>query len=267
LLNSIAFLGNNRRPPASKVQPNGASHEEADNFDDNALAWFEAFKRAPPGSPLRERGLGTVPDLVAGFRADVVAGSLPRVSWLVAPPAYSEHPGNASPPSGAHLTRRLLEALAANPEVARSTVFMLTYDENGGFFDHVPPPTPPAGTPGEFVFGLPIGLGARVPMILISPWTRGGYVCSQTFDHTSILRFLEQWTGVPEPNLSAWRRQVCGDLTAAFAFNAPDYTLPVLPDVAPVLCGRGHHPAVPTRQREPTQEPGTRPSRPPPQSR
>ena len=100
------------------------------------------------------------------------------------------------------------------------TAFILCYDENDGLFDHVPPPTPPAGTRGEFVQGLPIGLGFRVPAIVVSPWTAGGYVNSGLFDHTSLIRLIEARFGVREPNISAWRRRTCGDLTSVFRFSA-----------------------------------------------
>src|SRR3546814_1305172 len=93
------------------------------------------------------------------------------------------------------------ESIAANPDVWAKTAFILCNDENDGLFDHVPPPVPPTGTPGEFVGGLPIGGGFRVPCIVISPWTAGGWVCSEPLDHTSILRFLEAFTGVREPNI------------------------------------------------------------------
>ncbi|MDB6040494.1 MAG: phospholipase phosphocholine-specific, partial [Verrucomicrobiales bacterium] len=174
-------------------------YQEFDNYDDNALAWFAAFQNAQPGEPLYDRGLAIVGDLVAAFRADVLNDTLPAVSWIIAPTILSEHPP-FSPASGAALTKQLLDALAAKSEVFNSTAFILTYDENDGFFDHVPPPVPAARTADEFVNNQPIGLGVRVPTVIVSPWTRGGYVCSEVFDHTSILRFLEQWTGVVEPN-------------------------------------------------------------------
>jgi len=108
-------------------------------------------------------------------------------------------------------------------------VFILDYDENDGLFDHVVPPTPPAGTPDEFALGFPVGGGFRVPCIVVSPWSAGGYVCSQNFDHTSIVQFLERFTGVDEPNISAWRRRTFGDLTRTLRLGhrAP---APVLPD-------------------------------------
>lgn len=236
-------------------------YQEFDNFDDNALAWFNQFRNAAPGNPLYDRGMAMVSDLVEAFRTDVTNGTLPKVSWLIAPTTKSEHP--IWPPiAGEVLTKQLLDSLALNPAVFNSTVFILTYDENDGFFDHVPPPVPPPGTPDEFVGGLPIGLAVRVPTIIISPWSRGGFVCSQVFDHTSILRFLEAWTGVLEPNISAWRRKICGDLTSALNFANPDYTFPTLPVPSSRNCTVGVIPPVPAPQSAPVQEPGTRPARP-----
>ena len=128
---------------------------------------------------------------------------------------------------------QILSTLVSNPEVWAKTVVLFMYDENGGFFDHVPPPTAPPGTPGEELtvrplpkdadgVASPIGLGFRVPAMVISPFSRGGYVCSDTFDHTSLLRFLETRYGVKVPNLSAWRRTTCGDLTSALDFAGAD---------------------------------------------
>jgi len=197
----------------------------------DVLPWFAQFMNAPPGSPLYNRGVAEVPDVVTAFQADVSNGTLPQVSWIIPTIDQSGHPPY-SPADGEVFIESILNALASNPTVLNSTVFILTYDENGGFFDHIPSPVPPAGTTNEFFGGEPLGLGPRVPTIIISPWSRGGRVCSQVFDHTSILRFLETWTGVPETNISAWRRQVCGDLTSAFDFAHPNTnSFPALPDV------------------------------------
>jgi phospholipase C len=236
-------------------------YQQADNYDDNALAWFAQYINAAPGTPLYDRGRATVSDIVTAFQNDVTSGLLPQVSWIIAPTALSEHPPY-SPASGEWLTKQLLNALASNPVVYNSTVFILNYDEDGGLFDHVPPPVPRGGTPNEFVNGVPIGLGVRVPLILISPWTRGGYLCSQVFDHTSVLRFLETWTGVQEPNISAWRRLVCGDLTSAFDFKTPRSDFPTLPNVTAINCSSGNTPSVPVTQTMPVQEPGTLIARP-----
>jgi len=106
---------------------------------------------------------------------------------------------------------------------------ILNYDENDGLFDHVAPPAAPSGTEREFAEHLPIGAGFRVPCILVSPWTAGGWVSSEPFDHTSVLQFLEASTGVREPNITAWRRRTFGDLTSAFRFREPSLKPPVLP--------------------------------------
>jgi phospholipase C len=208
-----------------------------DNYDDNALAWFRQFREARPGSPLYERGMASVPartadtcaDIVAAIEGDVLAGTLPTVSWIIAPERCSEHPRHA-PAAGAEFITRVLAALTADPSVWASTALLINYDENDGFFDHVPPPVPPPSTADEFIGGEPIGFGPRVPMFVVSPWSRGGFVCSQVFDHTSVIRLVEILTGVAEPNISRWRRQVSGDLTAAFDFTSTQVAMPALPD-------------------------------------
>ena len=228
----------------------------------NMLKLFARFRDAPAGSPLRRKGLPTPSD--DEFERDVRHDRLPAVSWLFPPFAASEHP-DAMPAAGADFIARKLDALAARPEVWAKTVVVLNYDENDGLFDHVPPPVPPAGTPGEFVDGLPIGAGFRVPCILISPWTVGGWVCSQPFDHTSVLRLLERVTGVREPNISDWRRRTFGDLTAALRLDAARSDWPALPDAATLLQRARQEaaslPAPPIPQAEqslPRQAPGRR---------
>ena len=225
---------------AERLQAAGVSwkvYQQNNNFDDNALAWFGSFKQAKAGQPLYDRGMATVQSLVTAFANDVANDTLPQVSWIVAPDYLSEH-ANYKPAYGEDLTAQLLAALVANPAVYAKTVFILNYDENGGFFDHLPPPTPPSSsanglstvsTAGEISAGKPIGLGFRVPMTVISPWSTGGWVCSEVFDHTSVLRFLEARFGVAEPNISAWRRAVCGDLTSIFDFSGSHTAWPNLP--------------------------------------
>jgi phospholipase C len=190
-------------------------------------------------------------DVLYQFRKDVLSGNLPTVSWAVPPEKFSDHPDSAW--YGPWYVAEMLDILSQNPEVWRKTIFILTYDENDGYFDHVPPfvaPHPRRPETGRVSAGIdaaleyvereqelkhkpasearssPIGLGYRVPMIIASPWTRGGCVCSQVFDHTSPLLFLERFlthkTGkeIQEMNINAWRRTVCGDLTAAFQSEA-----------------------------------------------
>ncbi|WP_455356800.1 phosphocholine-specific phospholipase C [Streptomyces sp. SYSU K217416] len=200
--------------------------------------------------------------LAENFRADVAAGKLPEVSYLVPSALDSEHPGASSPIASATLVYKVLDALGSHPDVWRHTVVLINYDENDGFFDHVPPPVPPAENTDERWQGRPTGLGIRVPLLVVSPWTVGGYVCSEVFDHTSTLRFLEKWTGIEEPNITPWRRAVTGDLTSAFDFRRgrpqPDVEQP---GAVPPFTGRWR-PVPPAVQRMPVQEEGTRPARP-----
>jgi phospholipase C len=205
---------------------------------------------------------------------------LPQVSWIVAPEAYTEH-GNWPPNYGAWYVSQMLDALTANPEVWSKTVVFYMFDENNGFFDHIVPPTPPpsraqgistVGTENELFAGNatyvpgPYGLGVRVPMIVISPWSKGGWVNSEVFDHTSLIRFVERRFGVSESNITKWRRTVTGDLTTAFNFASPNDAVVVLPSTAsyqPPNTDRypDYVPAVPSSQTLPAQEPGVRPAR------
>ena len=246
-------------------------------LSDNVLPYFKNFQ--DPSSPLNQKGL--VPIFPNDFLADVASGNLPQVSWLIAPLANSEHPP-APTLLGENTLSLIVSALMAQPTLWSQTVLFFSYDENGGFFDHVPPATPPPGTPGEFItapsvpdpaaagvppISGPIGLGFRVPMLVISPFSRGGLVSSDLFDHTSVLRFLETRFGAEVPNLSAWRRATVGDLTTAFNFKAPDASVPGLPSpVSPLpqqiqACvanpGGITLPPVPNPQSSPSQEAGT----------
>ncbi|HEY4267954.1 MAG TPA: alkaline phosphatase family protein [Galbitalea sp.] len=164
---------------------------------------------------------------------------LPKVSWVTAPYGWCEHP-SADSQHGERYAARILQALQDNPELWNSTLFIVNYDENDGKFDHVLPPYAEPGTANEYTSGKeqinvsnfvttggsPIGLGPRVPLIMVSPWTRGGWVASEVFDHTSIIKLLETWAGYlgtpfTSPNISAWRRSVVGDLTSALDFAHP----------------------------------------------
>jgi phospholipase C len=192
-------------------------------------------------------------DVLHQFRADVESGKLPAVSWLAGPERFSDHP--SSPWYGAWWVSEIMDILTKNPEVWKKTIFILTYDENDGYFDHSPPfvaPDPKRSETGATSSGLnaeleytyksdelaqgvsdhqarsgPIGLGFRIPTIVASPWTRGGWVNSQVFDHTSTLQFLERFIEtkynktVREDNMSQWRRAVAGDLTSCFRSDTP----------------------------------------------
>ena len=217
------------------------------NFGDNVLTYFKNYQSNP-----QLAANAFAPTFPANFQADCLAGTLPQVSWVLASLTQSEHPP-AAVTAGEAVAAQILQALTSNPALWAKTALFITYDENGGFFDHVPPPTAPPGTPDEFVtipdaqlqttagaadstgklWRGPIGLGFRVPMLVVSPFSRGGFVCSDTFDHTSLLRFLETRFGPEVPNLSAWRRSVTGDLVSAFNFAAaPNASVPSLPSAS-----------------------------------
>ena len=205
---------------------------------DAILPFFSQYKS--PTSPLYQKAF--LPLYPADFVSDVASGQLPAVSWILPPAGYDEHP--SSPPAlGEWFTSQLVKTLLSNPAVWSKTVLFHMYDENDGFFDHVPPPSAPAGTPGEYLAqpslpgdaeGIrgPVGLGFRVPMLVISPFSRGGHVASQVFDHTSQLRFLEERFGVRAPNISAWRRRHTGDLTSALHPGRAEVAVPALPSTA-----------------------------------
>ncbi len=191
-------------------------YQEEDDYGTNPLEWFQAFQSATPGSVLYENGL-TIHS-ADRFEWDARHGRLPTVSWILPTSGQSEHPSYL-PAAGANFLASKLNAVAENRDLWSKTVFIINYDENDGLFDHVVPPLPPAGTPAEFVNGLPIGGGVRVPAFVVSPWSIGGFVATEQFDHTSVLQFLEKLTGVQEPNISAWRREVFGDMTSALGFS------------------------------------------------
>ncbi|MFF9061905.1 phosphocholine-specific phospholipase C [Streptomyces sp. NPDC014882] len=256
------------------------------NYGDNSLLYFDKYRNAAPGDPLYDKAR-TGTDVKNGdgyfdrLRADVKAGKLPQISWIAAPEAFSEH-SNWPSNYGAWYISQVLDALTSNPEVWARTALFITYDENDGFFDHLVPPLPPASDErgrstvdvsldlypggGNRVAG-PYGLGPRVPMLVVSPWSKGGYVCSETLDHTSVIRFMERRFGVREPNISPWRRAVCGDLTAAFDFSRRDaepVALPATDGYEPQDRERhpDYRPTPPAEGALPRQERGLRPARP-----
>ncbi|HEY3896989.1 MAG TPA: alkaline phosphatase family protein [Chthoniobacter sp.] len=250
---------------AERLQKAGISwkvYQQQDNYGCNMLDNFKTFMEADRDSALYNRGLIHEPE--GKFEYDAINDNLPAVSWIITTSTQSEHP-DFMPAAGAAFVASKIDAIAANPEVWAKTVFILNYDENDGIFDHVVPPTPPPGTPREYVKDLPIGGGFRVPCVIVSPWTVGGWVCSQPFDHTSVLQFLEKFTGVTEPNITDWRRQTFGDLTSAFRFHEEKAAPPLLPDtLGPLSLARYQSaylpkPVVPgADQKPPSQEKGNR---------
>ncbi|MFC8245881.1 phosphocholine-specific phospholipase C [Streptomyces chartreusis] len=256
------------------------------NYGDNSLLYFNKYRSAKAGEPWYDKArTGTDAKSGDGYfdllKADVKAGKLPKISWIAAPEAFSEH-SNWPSNYGAWYIAQVLDALTSNPEVWSKTALFITFDENDGFFDHVVPPLPPKdASQGKSTVDVspdlykgdssrpagPYGLGPRVPMLVVSPWSKGGYVCSETLDHTSILRFMENRFGVKETNISPWRRAICGDLTSAFDFSRKDSRPAALPDTddyEPQDRERhpDYRPTPPAAGDMPKQERGLRPSRP-----
>ena len=232
-------------------------YQEVDDYGDNMLENYRQFHEVKAPDPLWDSGVRT--RTPADFVADCKNGDLPQVSWIVAPEAKSEHPIFA-PATGQMYAYQHIKAIMDVPELWAKTVFILSYDENGGFFDHVPPPIPPPGTPEEYVGEEPIGLGPRVPGLIVSPWHQGGRVDHEVFDHTSTLRLLEQRFGVEANLISDWRRQTCGDLLSTFDFAGYDPSVPELVDptasveAVEAACFKDQWPSPPAQQELPTTE-------------
>ena len=115
-------------------------------LSDNVLSYFKNFQ--DPSSTLHENAFG--PQFPVDFLADVASGNLPQVSWLIGSVVTSDHPPSPAI-FGENILSLIITALMANPLLWAKTALFVNYDENGGFFDHVPPVTAPPGTPGEYV--------------------------------------------------------------------------------------------------------------------
>ena len=281
---------------------------------------FNSFRNAKKGSPIYEQGMSDWS--LADLATHVKDGTLPQVSWIVPSQSECEHSAGSSPLSGARYTSQVLKALVGNPEVWSRTALFITFDENDGYFDHVPPPAVPSFNPDGSLAGAasldvkgmyfeapnfdhyhdllrertlgelgmdvppvniyldpkdkesglvrPYGMGPRVPMYVVSPWSKGGWVSSEVFDHSSVGQFLEKRFGVTVPAISPWNRAVAGDLTSAFDFASPnDPVVPELPETKHALNIEAIQiampPAAPPASPQAfVQEQGTRPSRPTP---
>ena len=281
----------------------GSRTSFAGNFGDTTVLYFKQYATAATNSPLFQNAatgtgiVNTIPDLAASdaawrawaeslfanFRSDVQGGKLPQVSWIVAPAGYTEHSDWAIN-YGAWYISQVVDILVSNPDVFSKTVLILNYDEADGSFDHIVPPSVPT-TPANGASTVsieneivttsiphgPIGFAQRVPFVAISPWSKGGYVNSQVFDHSSLVQFIEKRFGVFERNISPWRRAVAGDLTTVFNFANPNDAPVNLPTTTGYLPPKtelnGVEPAtfVPTLDDVilgvPVQEKGIRPAR------
>ncbi|KAG8418876.1 hypothetical protein J3459_011932 [Metarhizium acridum] len=210
--------------------------DDYDNFDDNPLAWFKQFQHAKRGSSLNTKGMEG--RKLQEFYDRAANGTLPEVSIIIGYRELAEHPPY-SPHDGAWLENKIAEAVIKSPKYNR-TALIISFDETGGWFDHVDPYRSPNGTAGEWYndkagIGYTFtGPGFRVPFYIISPWTRKGGVFVEHADHTSQLQFIEKWQAakwrfVESREMVPWRRENMGDLLGAFDFENPDYSIPELP--------------------------------------
>jgi phospholipase C len=242
--------------------------------DSSSTLYDKAFNQTFPGQ----------------FAKDVAADALPSVSWVIPPLGFDEHPASA-PTNGEWFTSLVLDALVSNPKVWSKTALFLMYDENDGWFDHVPPPVAPKGTADEYLttttypsqetdpdtdgYMGPLGLGMRVPAMMISPFSRGGHIASEVFDHTSQLKLISKRFKVKLPNVSKWRRDTVGDLTSTLFKSATKTGVPKLPGTKVSLPLTGYCAAInqyteassgayvgefPRKQRMPKQGGGSEPA-------
>ncbi|OJJ34830.1 hypothetical protein ASPWEDRAFT_51087 [Aspergillus wentii DTO 134E9] len=214
-------------------------YQDRNNFDDNPLAYFQQFQKAPKSSPLAQKGLAYLG--LEGFYAAAANGTLPEVSFIVGPAELSEHPPYM-PKDGAWLQKKVVDAVTTSPKYS-STLLMISYDESGGFGDHVTPFHSPEGTPGDWMedpyglFGnISVGPGVRLPFTMISPWTRGNRVFTERADHNSQILFLEEWLtarvheNVQTDEMVHWRREHMSNLVNALDLDHPDLSIPHIPD-------------------------------------
>ncbi len=165
---------------------------------------FNYFARFAPATADRERHLKDAEELVAG----IDTGKLPQVSFYKPYGDLNQHPGYTDVLSGDEHTAALIERIRKSPLWSKVAI-IVTYDENGGWWDHVPPPR------GEG-WGDRWGPGTRIPAIIVSPYAKRGHVDKTSYDTTSIIKFLTRRFGLePLPGV----RAKAGDLTNAFDFS------------------------------------------------
>lgn len=173
-------------------------YQDVDNFEDNLLACFQQYQDAlkTNSSSLTTHGNSYLG--LDKFYADAAAGTLPQVSYIVGPAELSEHYPYL-PSDGAWLQKKVVDTVTSSP-LYNETALLISYDEVGGYGDHVTPFHAPKDTLGEWIndpYGeagdTPVGPGFRLPFYIISPWTRGGHVFTEHADHNSQILFVEQW--------------------------------------------------------------------------
>lgn len=186
----------------------------ADSLDNAAVSWkYYAPPSTDPGyiwstfDAISEVRNG--PDWAkvvdtGNFITDVQNNQLPAVSWIITPSWQSEHPVNSTC-EGENATVTELNALMNNPALWNSTAVFIVWDDFGGMYDHVVPP-------GVDTYGL----GPRVPLLVISPYARKGYISTTQYEFSSVLKFIEERFGLPALGT---RDANANDITDSFNFN------------------------------------------------
>ena len=198
-----AALADGRRPPEEKRKVIYNREEGSPNFQPHHHP-FNFYARFAPGAPDRVTHLKDGED----FLRSIDNGTLPAVSFYKPTGRLNQHPAYTDLATGDAHIADVLERLRISPQWKEMAV-IVTYDENGGFWDHVPPPTGPG-------WGDRFGPGTRVPTLIVSPYAKRGYVDNTSYDTTSILKLItRRFELEPLPGV----RANAGDLTAAFDFT------------------------------------------------
>ncbi len=192
-------LADGERPPAEKRKIIYVRGDSSPNFQPHHQP-FNYYARYAPGTAERAAHLKDGSD----FMAAAAAGALPAVSFYKPAGRETQHPSYTDIVTGDIHIASVLDKLRASPQW-KDMLVIVTYDENGGYWDHVPPPTG-AGWGDRF------GPGTRIPAILVGPHVRKHFIDSTPYDTTSILKFItERFSLQPLPGV----RERMGDLGAA----------------------------------------------------
>jgi len=194
-----AALADGRRRAAEKRKVIYVRDDGSPNFQPHHQP-FNYFARSAPGTADRAQHLKDGDD----FLRDIDNGTLPQVAFYKPPGRLTEHPAYTDVISGDMHIDGLLQHLRKSPQW-NDMVVIVTYDENGGFWDHVPPPHGPG-------WGDRFGPGTRIPAVIVSPFARRGFIDHTSYDTTSILKFItRRFDLAPLPGV----RVNAGDLTPA----------------------------------------------------
>jgi phospholipase C len=217
-------------PALTDYPPNGTIFDE---LDANGITWKDYYTNLATTElypPLYLKNLGTKVVPIAGFYTDAAAGTLPNVCLVE--PQYGtqdeENPQNIA--LGEAFAAQVISAVMAGPAWSR-TLLIWTYDEHGGYYDHVPPPraVPPDSIAPQVAAGQGTAYdgfaryGFRVPCAIVSPWARPRYVSHRVYDHSSILKLVETKWNLPA---LTYRDANSGDMLDLLDLRRPAFAAP-----------------------------------------